>query len=103
MKQTITELAALKGRVYVHLASAELGRRFLAQAEAEGFAFADGVRPTWREAAQIMAVNADHTLSYVGTVGAIAFGSGAGTVGGTPLLRAYYTGEDFTFTRPDSV
>lgn len=85
--RTIRELSRLDGRVYVYLADEAAGRRFLAAAEAEGFAFPDGAAPTQRHAAQIMAVNADGTLHYVGAAGRIAFGAGVERMGASPLLR----------------
>ena len=86
---TIRELSKLEGRVYVYLATAELGARFMRQAEAEGFTFADGAKPTEREVASVMAVNPDGTINYVGAVGMMAFGA-AEKVGGKPLLRFEY-------------
>ena len=83
---TITDLSKLDGRVYVRLSAPEIGVRFLQQSEAEGFTFTDGAKPTSREAAEIMAVNPNRTLNYVGTVGRIAYGC-AGTIGGKPLIR----------------
>lgn len=85
--KTITELSKLNGRVYIHLATPELGWQFLEQAESEGFTFRDGVKPTQREAADVMALNPDHTINYVGFAGHIAYQSGAKVVGQRPLIR----------------
>lgn len=86
------------GRVYVYLANDGVGNRFMRQAEAEGFTFADGEKPTGRDYAEIMAVNDDGTINYVGFAGRMAFGSGADTVGGRKLIRVDYAkyeeGED---------
>ncbi len=90
--KTLRELAEQEGRVYVHLASEELAEQFLRQAEQEGFTFRDGAKPTERDAAEVMALNPDHTINYVGAVGMIAFGSGAKTVGGKKLIRVEYAG-----------
>ena len=89
---TITKLSQLDGRVYVYLPTASLAAEFLQQAESEGFLFGDGVKPTQREAAYVMAINPDHTIHYVGAVGRMAFGAGAQTVGGQKLYRVTYTG-----------
>ena len=86
----ITALSKLDGRVYVHLTTPEIEKQFLRQAEAEGFTFPDGASPTSREPAEIMAVNPDRTINYVGTIGRIAFGSGAKTVSERPLIRIEY-------------
>lgn len=85
--RTITELSKMNGRVYVYLANVAIGEKFLQQAEDEGFTFADGAKPTERCYAEIMAVNGNKTINFVGANGRIAFGSGAKTVGGEQLIR----------------
>ena len=87
MSRTIKELAELESRVYVHLANDKVGNDFLRQAEAEGFTFGDGVKPTEREYAEIMAINHDGTINYVGAVGMMAYGSGAKMIGNKQLIR----------------
>lgn len=87
---TLKELAQLEGRVYVHISTGELGRRFMEQAERDGFTFQDGVSPTKREAAEIMALNPDMTLNYVGAVGRMAFGAAA-VVGEKRLIWVKYS------------
>lgn len=48
--------------------------------------------------AEIMAVNHNNTINYVGVIGRMAFGSGTETVNGEKLLRIdykkYASGED---------
>lgn len=90
MAKTIKELSENEGRVYVLLSTPEIGERFLFEAEKEGFTFGDGKKPTERHYANIMAVNPDMTINYVGTVGRIAFGCGAETVGDKKLIRAVF-------------
>ena len=96
--RTIKDLSKLKGRVYVYLANAEIGNRFLRQAEAEGFTYHDGVKPTERGFSTIMAVNRDRTINFVGTNGYIAFGSGTKKVSAEQLIRIdgekYLSGAD---------
>ena len=87
MSKTIRELAKLNGRVYVYLADETTGKQFLEQAEQEGFTFGDGVKPTQRHWSELMAVNRDGTINYVGTNGRIAWSSGAKTIGGEALIR----------------
>lgn len=87
MERTIKNLANMDGRVYVFLENVEIGEKFLQQAESEGFTFGDGVKPTERCYAEIMAVNGDLTINFVGTNGRIAFGGGAATIGGKKLIR----------------
>ena len=88
MSKTIRELANLNGRVYVFLVDEVIGRQFLEQAEQEGFTFGDGVKPTQRHWSNLMAVNHDGTINYVGTNGRIAWSSGVNTVGAEKLIRA---------------
>lgn len=85
--KTIFELSQLEGRVYVYLANVAVGEQFMKQAEDEGFTFGDGATPTERCYAEIMAVNKDKTINYVGTNGRIAFGAGAKKIGDQDLIR----------------
>ena len=87
MSKTIRELSEINGRVYIFLRTPELGRRFLLQAEQEGFTFGDGEKPTARQYAEVMAVNRDITINYVGTNGRIAYGGGAVKIGSELLIR----------------
>lgn len=87
MARTIKELSKKDGRVYVYLANVAIGEHFMQQAEEEGFIFANGAKPTERCFAEIMAVNDNMTINFVGSVGRIAFGSGAETVNGKTLIR----------------
>ena len=57
------------------------------QAEAEGFTFGDGVKPTERDYAEVMAINHDCTINYVGAVGMMAYSSGAKLIGNKQLIR----------------
>lgn len=82
-------LSNYKGRIYVFLASAEIGKRFLQDAENEGFTFGDGVKPTQREAEDIFAINEDMTINYVGFVGHLAYRL-ADKIGDRPLIRIDY-------------
>lgn len=87
MNRTIKELAEMNGRVYVYFADIETGNKFMAQAESEGFTFADGVKPTERDWDNIMAINRDMTINFVGTNGKIAFGCGVKNMGNKELIR----------------
>lgn len=87
MSKTIKSLSEMAGRVYVYLADSAIGEKFLQQAEQEGFTFEDGVKPTERHYSEIMAINHNHTINYVGFIGRIAYGSGAETMGNKKLIR----------------
>lgn len=90
MNRTIKELVKKNGRVYVYLEDSETGNQFMQQAESEGFTFPDGVKPTQRCYAEIMAVNRDITINFIGVNGRIAFGCGARTIGNEELIRVDY-------------
>lgn len=83
----IKTLCKKGAKIYVYLANGEIGNKFMQQAEDEGFTFNDGAKPTSRCYAEIMAVNDNYTINFVGSVGRMAFGSGAETVNGQKLLR----------------
>lgn len=71
--KTITKLLNLDGKVYVYLSSDNVARIFLQNAEAEGFRFGDGKKPTKRRKGDIYALNRDFTIDFVGYVGHMAF------------------------------
>lgn len=85
--RTIKNISEMEGRAYVYLANDEIGNKFMQMAEDEGFTFGDGVKPTERQYAEVMAVNYNATINYVGTNGRMAFGSGAKTIGDEVLIR----------------
>ena len=65
--KTIESLVNASKKVYVHMSSDEICRRFFAQAEREGFLFG-GEKPTKKEPSDIIAVLPDKTICYVGTM-----------------------------------
>lgn len=77
-------------RIFLHCKTHELARQFLAEAEAEGFTFGDGVKPTERGTDSIFALNDNMTINYVGFVGHMAFSSGTDKVGDKKLVRIEY-------------
>lgn len=72
----IIELAKEHEDFYVKLGSEEVAKKFLEQAESEGFTFGDGVKPTERDWAEYMAVHDDMTINYVGYIGMMKVQSG---------------------------
>lgn len=81
--------AAHPGRIYIYLATEEISKRFLRDAENEGFAFCDGVKPTQREADCIFAINDNMTINYVGFVGHMAY-QVAAKIGNKTLIKIDY-------------
>jgi hypothetical protein len=82
-------LTTNKGRIYIYLATVDIGKRFLLDVENDGFTFCDGVKPTYREPENIMAVNKDMTINYVGFVGRIAY-QAINKIGDEPLIKIDY-------------
>ncbi len=76
MERTLIALRKeLKGDIYVWLRNAEIGRRFLQDAENEGFTIS-GDNPTAHPPATVMALG-DKAINYVGANGMIRFQCGA--------------------------
>lgn len=87
--RNVTELSKLKGKVYVYLKDEVIANKFLQDAEAEGFTFGDGAKPTARPGNNLYVVNKDWTISHVGMVGHMAYQS-AKMVGDQTLIRIDY-------------
>ena len=60
--------------VYIYCRSSAIAKRFLTDAETEGFLFCDGAAPTGKEAVNLYALNDDFTMSYTGLVAHMMFG-----------------------------
>lgn len=82
-------LATHPGKIYIYLATEEISRWFLRDAENEGFTFCDGVKPTQRQPDCIFAINDDMTINYVGFIGHMAY-QAATKIGNKPLIRIDY-------------
>ncbi len=86
----LTALSRLDAKIYVHLPTPDLGKDFMEQAEAEGFTFFDGAKPTSRPDESFVCLNPDHTLSFIGTFGRMSYGSGTSSTYCKPLIRVEY-------------
>lgn len=87
MSKTIRSLSKQDGRAYVYLANSAIGEKFLRQAEQEGFTFGDGEKLTERHYSEVMSINHNLTINYVGFVGRMAYGSGVKTIGNEKLIK----------------
>ncbi|MCR5782204.1 MAG: hypothetical protein K6G90_05645 [Clostridia bacterium] len=78
VKRTLTGLRdSLPGRIYVFLKDEKTKAEFLADAKAEGWSFGDpGLPEVLKD--DIICVNGNKQLCYVGFVGHTAFGCGGG-------------------------
>lgn len=83
-------LAENEGRIYVYLKDKEVANQFMIDAKNEGFTFSDGKKPTERKPSDIMAINKDNTINFVGTVGHIAYQS-VDKIGEEPLIKIDYS------------
>ena len=87
--RNVTELSKLNGKVYVYLRNEVIVRKFLKDAENEGFTFGDGEKPTARPGNNLYVVNCDWTISHVGWAGHMALQS-AKRIGEQELIRVDY-------------
>lgn len=71
--RTIKELLSFKGNVNVYLNSRTVCTLFLQNAEAEGFTFSNGGRPTDSAYNDLFALHRDFTLGHHGFAGHEAF------------------------------
>ncbi|MCD8118704.1 MAG: hypothetical protein LUE29_04355 [Lachnospiraceae bacterium] len=88
--RTLKALAALDARVYVYCPNRRTKQRFIEDAENEYFCYRDGVSLKEREPEDIMALNQDSTVNFVGYVGHLAFRTTTKKVGEKTLLRVDY-------------
>lgn len=89
-KETIENLLKQKYRVYMYLKDTETAKKFLLDAELEGYTFGDGVKPTCRQTDDIFAINEDMTINFVGYNGHLTFRI-AKRIGDENLLKVDYS------------
>ena len=70
----VAELTKLSGRVYVFVPNSKVERKFLSDAEKEGFLFESGDKPTAELGNSLYQLMRDRTLRHVTFVGAVTFG-----------------------------
>lgn len=69
----LKEIIEKYGTVYIHLDGIESETEFLHQAEAEGFLFGDGIKPTEKAPSDFFAIHSNGTINYINTIGRIAY------------------------------
>ena len=78
MARTIKEIREKhECKIYVFCKDSETEKRFLIDAEKEGFMFGD-IKPTESHQANIIAVEKDMKLAHVSTAGRIGYQNGSG-------------------------
>ena len=70
----------LPRHIFIYCRGRNTAAIFLADAEAEGFTFGDGVKPTEKEYDGLFALHEDLTISYTGWAGHVLFRKAAGNV-----------------------
>ena len=75
--RTIRNLINPEKKVYIYLPNDTIQHQFMSDAQYEGITYADNVKPTERLADEIMALQADGTICFVGFVGRMCFQSNA--------------------------
>ncbi len=78
--RTIRELINSEKKVYIFLGSRAIRYRFMSDAELEGITYGDNAKPTERQVDEIMALNPDGTICFLGLVGRICYHAGGDTV-----------------------
>lgn len=78
--RTIKELINGEKKVYIFLRTKAIRYRFMSDAEREGITYEDKVEPTERQVDDIMALNPDGTICFIGLVGRICYHAGGDTV-----------------------
>lgn len=86
-ERTLTKLREFDGRIYVYLDNEKICKRFLQEAENEGYRFGK-IKPTQSGGSNIIALKKNKQLSYVGFVGHVEFQCNGGDGGN--LIRVNY-------------
>ena len=71
--RTIKQLIGKEQKVYIVLKNKAIKFRFMSDAEYEGITFGDKVKPTERIPDDIMALQADGTICYLGWAGRMCY------------------------------
>ena len=71
--RTIKELISNEKKVYILLKSKAIQYRFMSDAEREGITYGDNVKPTERPVDDIMALQANGTICFLGWAGRVCY------------------------------
>ncbi len=71
--RTIKELISNEKKVYILLRSKAIQYRFMSDAEREGITYSDKVKPTERSVDDIMALQPDGTICFLGWAGRMCY------------------------------
>ena len=70
--RNVTELSKIKGKVMVYVGNRTVERKFLHDAEEEGFMFGNSIKPTDSPEDDLYVVHRDWTLGHAGWAGHMA-------------------------------
>lgn len=102
--KTIAELVdSNQKRVYVYLADEETQARFIADAEAEGYTFGDGVKLSERECEEFYAINRNKTVNFINTIGRIAFQCNANNIVRVDYKKYISGNENYCYEKPTTI
>ena len=73
MNKTIAELTKLSGAVYIYVPNRDIEKKFLEDAEKEGFSFGSGIRPTRSPGNDLYRIMKDMIMCHVNFFGHAAF------------------------------
>lgn len=86
-------------RVYVFLSDKETAARFIADAEAEGYKFEDGVKLSEREPEDFYALNRNNTVNFINFIGRVAFQCNAEHIVRVDYKKYISGDEDYYYKR----
>ena len=96
--RTIRDLIKTDKKVYIYLQNKAIEYRFMSDAEREGITYGDGIKPTERPVDDIMALNSDGTISFLGWAGRMPYHYSKDTVKRVDYER-YICGDDYYLTK----
>lgn len=91
--RTISELIRQEGKVYILLNSKAIQYRFMSDAEIEGITYGDGTRATDRQVDDIMALQPEGSICFLGWAGRMCYHNSKGRVLRVDYEK-YISGED---------
>lgn len=97
--RTIRELVGKEEKVYILLRSKSIRYRFMADAAMEGITYGDGVPATDREVEDIMALQSDGTVCFLGWAGHMCYHHSEGSVLRIDYERYISGAEDYIIQR----
>lgn len=96
--RTIKELINNEKKVYIFLRTEDIRHRFMSDADQEGITFGDGVKASEREADEIMALQDNGTICFLGWAGHMCYYHSKDTATRIDYEKYVYNCEDYLIT-----